>query len=132
MATYLVFDGAKVINVVECSDASLAETNNWVLDSYGAKIGDSVVNGVLEPLEVEDTDVPVDVEYSYGELRQQRQAMLAATDWTQLPDSPLSDDVKAAYASYRQALRDFMAAYDSEADIYPVVNPVWPELDLPA
>jgi hypothetical protein len=38
--------------------------------------------------------------------RSKRDALLAASDWTQLPDSPLSADARAAWATYRQALRD--------------------------
>lgn len=39
-------------------------------------------------------------------VRAQRNQMLAETDWTQLPDSPVS---AAAWANYRQALRDVTA-----------------------
>jgi hypothetical protein len=39
-------------------------------------------------------------------IRLQRIAALAETDWTQLPDSPLSEELRAAYAAYRQAWRD--------------------------
>lgn len=35
-----------------------------------------------------------------------RNASLAASDWTQLADSPLSTEQKAAWAAYRQQLRD--------------------------
>jgi len=38
------------------------------------------------------------------QARQQRDALLAACDWTQLPDAPLT--TRAAWAEYRQALRD--------------------------
>jgi hypothetical protein len=37
-------------------------------------------------------------------VRQQRDALLAKSDWTQLPDVPLA--TKDAWATYRQALRD--------------------------
>lgn len=40
------------------------------------------------------------------DLRAERDRRLAASDWTQLPDAPLSDEQKAAWAVYRQALRD--------------------------
>ena len=40
------------------------------------------------------------------EVRAQRDALLAACDWTQMADSPLSEEEKAAYQAYRQALRD--------------------------
>lgn len=39
-------------------------------------------------------------------IRTQRDALLSACDWTQMPDSPLSEEEKAAYQAYRQALRD--------------------------
>jgi len=37
------------------------------------------------------------------EVRSQRDALLTATDWTQVPDAPVDSD---AYATYRQELRD--------------------------
>ena len=40
-------------------------------------------------------------------MRAARDARLAASDWTQLPDSPLAAGTKEAWRVYRQALRDF-------------------------
>jgi hypothetical protein len=37
-------------------------------------------------------------------IRAERDSLLAATDWTQLPDVP--EAIREAYAVYRQALRD--------------------------
>jgi len=48
-----------------------------------------------------------------------RNAKLAECDWTQISDVSLTDDCKADFAAYRQALRD--------ADM---LDPVWP--DAPA
>jgi hypothetical protein len=39
-------------------------------------------------------------------VRTARDAKLTACDWTQLADSPLAADLKASWATYRQALRD--------------------------
>tara|TARA_R100001509_G_scaffold154401_1_gene116013 strand:+ start:1825 stop:2043 length:219 start_codon:yes stop_codon:yes gene_type:complete len=39
-------------------------------------------------------------------FRQIRNVKLARCDWTQAPDSPLSDEKKKEWATYRQALRD--------------------------
>ena len=39
-------------------------------------------------------------------LRTERNARLAASDWTQLQDTHLSAEKKSAWADYRQALRD--------------------------
>ena len=38
--------------------------------------------------------------------RMQRNMLLTQSDWTQMPDSALSDDDKAAWAAYRTLLRD--------------------------
>lgn len=38
--------------------------------------------------------------------RRSRLARLAACDWTQVADAPTSDEQRAAWATYRQALRD--------------------------
>ena len=42
-------------------------------------------------------------------VRAQRDLILAETDWTVLPDSPLSDAKIAEWKTYRQALRDLPA-----------------------
>lgn len=39
-------------------------------------------------------------------MRAHRDALLAACDWTQTLDAPLTDEQRAAWAQYRQALRD--------------------------
>ena len=41
-----------------------------------------------------------------------RDELLKASDWTQMPDSPLSDSKKAEWATYRQQLRDFTTVSD--------------------
>lgn len=46
---------------------------------------------------------PVEIERA---LRGRRNRLLAETDWTQLPDVPLSAERRQEWASYRQALRD--------------------------
>ena len=37
--------------------------------------------------------------------RNKRNQLLADSDWTQMPDSPLTDEVKTSWATYRTALR---------------------------
>ena len=38
-------------------------------------------------------------------LRDIRDNLLRHTDWTQMPDSPLTDEMKTSWASYRSSLR---------------------------
>lgn len=44
--------------------------------------------------------------YSYAALRRDRNEMLMRSDWTQLPNSGLSEAKIAEWETYRQALRD--------------------------
>tara|TARA_R100001443_G_scaffold117148_1_gene140156 strand:+ start:8702 stop:9013 length:312 start_codon:yes stop_codon:yes gene_type:complete len=41
-----------------------------------------------------------------AEHRNTRNELLTSSDWTQMPDSPLTDEAKTSWATYRQALRD--------------------------
>ena len=51
--------------------------------------------------------------------RQKRNDLLAASDWTQANDSPLSNDKKIEWATYRTALRDLPSSSD------------WPNVTFP-
>lgn len=44
--------------------------------------------------------------YSYANLRAERNELLMRSDWTQLPNSGLSEEKRVAWETYRQALRD--------------------------
>jgi hypothetical protein len=44
-----------------------------------------------------------------ADMRQQRDALLSACDWTQVADAPLDAVQKAAWAAYRTALRNVPA-----------------------
>ena len=48
----------------------------------------------------------IERELSLTTLRQKRDKLLAGSDWTQLPDSPLTNRQKKRWAKFRQALRD--------------------------
>ncbi|GAB6124338.1 tail fiber assembly protein [Humidesulfovibrio idahonensis] len=50
-------------------------------------------------------------------IRATRDAKLTACDWTQLADAPLSAEVKAAWSTYRQALRDITAQAGFPQDV---------------
>lgn len=51
-------------------------------------------------------------EAALRDLRADRSALLAACDWTQLPDTPLSEADRTAWCDYRQALRDLPETVD--------------------
>lgn len=47
-------------------------------------------------------------------VRKERNERLTASDWTQVADAPVD---KAAWAAYRQALRDLPSVYHGEGEI---------------
>ena len=58
------------------------------------------------------------------DLRIARNQLLSESDWTQMPDSQLSDSKKAEWVTYRQALRDVPA--NANAELASLNGFVWP------
>lgn len=88
------------------------------------KRGDVWVHGIHSPntslihgLVCETMVLPIE---QMRQLREERNLMLISSDWTQMPDAPLSDAARAAWREYRQALRDLP---ETATD---VTNPAWP------
>ena len=69
-----------------------------------------VVKGVQDGDEVtliaDDAKVQAKTAQAWSALRTERNARLAASDYTQLQDAHLSAEKKSAWADYRQTLRD--------------------------
>lgn len=88
----------------------------WNLVPYAQFVSvDGVVTEWHSPELTQPTQEQIDAELArllaaYNpeaeEARAQRDGLLAQSDWTQMPDSPLSDAKKAEWSTYRQALRD--------------------------
>lgn len=80
---------------------------------------------LYEPVYVADQHVAqltkiTDHEYAQKkileQIRAERNQLLLETDWTQIPDSPLSDAEREQYRRYRQALRDLPQKFSSVAN----------------
>lgn len=56
-------------------------------------------------------------------VRASRDTYIAKTDYTQLPDTPITDECRAAFANYRTALRNITSQPDP-------FNIVWPEVPI--
>ena len=61
-----------------------------------------------------------------ADLRVERDILLKESDWTQLPDSPLSAEKKAEWAAYRQALRDLPINADTSLQYKDIQFPTPP------
>lgn len=60
-------------------------------------------------------------------IRDQRNEMLIACDWTQMPDAPLTEQQRTAWAIYRQSLRDVPQNNANVASLDEVQWPSKPE-----
>ncbi len=69
---------------------------------------------------VAETQANIDAE-NLIQFREERNKLLADTDWTQVNDSPLSDGKKIEWQTYRQALRDMPSQ-----DGFDPLNPTYP------
>jgi len=105
MADYKLTNFSTVIRTRDGASIPMAEDNR----DYAA---------YQEWLAAGNTPDPADPIDYMGNLRAERDAKLAASDWTQVADSPVD---KTAWATYRQALRDLPANTADPA------NPTWPQ-----
>lgn len=83
----------------------------------------TIIWGEVEPITEDELRPVMDAklgEYQERALRDQRDALLSSSDWTQLPDSPLEAAKRSEWAGYRQALRDLPANTTDPA------SPIWP------
>lgn len=76
-----------------------------------------VVDGVVVDVPAETLEAEAS-KMAWVMLRANRNELLASCDWTQVPDAPVD---QAAWAAYRQALRDLPNNTVDPA------NPVWPQ-----
>ncbi|WP_225927426.1 tail fiber assembly protein [Pseudomonas ekonensis] len=60
-------------------------------------------------------------EIEWAAIRTRRDQLLQATDFTQLPDFPISADQLAQVTAYRKALRDIPQAIEQPSQV------LWPE-----
>ena len=67
-------------------------------------------------------EIEANTESQWAKIRSQRDTLLQACDWTQLPDVPLDSKTKEQWVNYRQALRDVT----SQADPYNIEWPIAP------
>ena len=66
------------------------------------------------------TQEQIDEKWIY--VRRERRTKLELCDWTQLPDSQLTEEKKQEWANYRQALRDVT----NQSDPFDIILPSKP------
>ena len=66
----------------------------------------------------------LDTEMLQKEIRAKRNYLLSKTDWTQVPDAPVTEQQKESWRKYRQQLRDLP---DAHINVTSLKEVVWPE-----
>lgn len=94
--------------------------NDWyaVPDDIDGKMF-KLVSGAPIAMNEEQKDeyyLSLKTNYSYANLRSDRNEMLMRSDWTQLSNSGLSEAKKAEWEAYRQALRDLPETMTEELE----------------
>jgi hypothetical protein len=113
---YVYFNSKGVQEAVIEQDIAPAE--GWVaVDGHNGSDRYKLVNGqpvVMTQQEVDDYHHELTM-FMVGErLRKERSDALTESDWTQMPDSPLTDAQKKAWQDYRQKLRDLPETLGSD------------------
>ena len=114
----------------------LAPNANWIMN--GAQTYDNLQwnsKDIKQPSETEVNNKIAEIKAAYPlkYLREERDAMLKESDWTQTPDVP--ESIKTAWKTYRQELRDLPSKYpnptfDGNATVtskhLKLIDVVWP------
>lgn len=90
-------------NFVKVEDGVVVQKQPYLEDGF-IEAPDEVLPGFL--YDGEDFEAPPVPGPTWDEVRAKRTSALYLSDWTQLADSPLSDEEKEDWAEYRQSLRD--------------------------
>lgn len=114
MAKKLVIKDGAVDNIIEVSGDFSIDGCELVDYQDGAEIGHS--------WDGTNVVIPAPSAPTAEQLRSNRNDLLRSSDWTQLNDSPLSNEQKTAWATYRQELRDI-----TDLDAWPNLEDAdWP------
>lgn len=105
---YIKFDNNNIQEQMVLAEEKPGSDWHAVPDDIDGKMF-KLVSGAPIAMSQEEKDeyyLSLKTVYSYDALRRDRNEMLMRSDWTQLPNSGLSEAKIAEWETYRQALRD--------------------------
>jgi hypothetical protein len=123
----------KWVNVISLSDNWTGAEGEWQIpDGHEFVDGNGTTGFVWNGTQFIDPDPITEeeqAETNWAALRIERNALLASSDWTQASDSPLTDEIKASWATYRVELRELPESADPADPTWPH-DPNWVEPQL--
>jgi hypothetical protein len=97
----------RVTGHVRCDHKNAEANSPYILGKFPAQEF-LIING--EPVRKPDEEIEaVEVHKYWLTLRKNRNGLLSESDWTQIPDAPLTEAQKTEWQTYRQQLRDLPA-----------------------
>jgi hypothetical protein len=129
--TIYTIQTGQIVGVVQSNDIQVQLTDGQAyLEGYYSDTQFYVENNVPVAMPTRPTGFVVfdyqtkswiaDIGQASATVLSQRFNLLAESDWTQIPNNPLTTEKQAAWATYRQELRDI-----TQQSGYPL-NVVWP------
>jgi hypothetical protein len=116
--------GGAVARVIETSVDDTTILNEWYYFENGWKIDKPERPGSY--YNWEDAAWVLDTEELWQQIRSARDTLLNKSDWTQNADSPLTDEKKAEWVTYRASLRNVPAANSGATDLNSITWPTKP------
>ena len=93
--------------------------DGYRVNGYHIVIEENQVVEYQDIIEITPYEIESSIENGWSDIREQRTEILSKTDWTQVLDSPFTEEEKESWRLYRQALRDITL----QADPF---NIIWP------
>lgn len=127
MKQFIIHDAdGNILRTGSCPEDMLAMqagNGEYVIEGIADDATQMVSNNQLVSKSVDIVALKAELQ---DELRVTRNSMLTATDWTQIPDAPITSAEKAQWQIYRQSLRDLPNNYANETDLSNVIFPIPP------
>ena len=128
MKRFVIYNNeGKILRTGSCPDDMFdiqRGDNELIVEGTANDATQHVVDGVI--LDKPDLTTAEQTAIGMLEIRQIRDLILADTDWTQLPDSPLAEGKKIEWQEYREKLRNLPSENEDILDIDDVSFPAPP------
>ena len=126
MKNFVIYNSeGTILRTGSCPDEAFAlqrHGNELIIEGVANDATQCVVGGaIVDKPELSTAEQTAAVMY---ELRQLRDLGLNGTDWTQVPDSPLTAEQRTEWQMYRQRLRDIPSDFSHVTSLEDVV---WPD-----
>ena len=83
--------------------------------------GEVTIEDYTDEEKARAAEIEEETDRDFTQIRASRNQLLAACDWTQTEDAPLTDAEKGDWVTYRQQLRDYPTQSDRVSTL-----PDWP------